>query len=133
MITPSIHFQGNCDEAIRFYKEALSAEAKEINYAEDAPPNSGLDNLPPNFVMHSEVFIYGINFSLTDGAETPVPSGNFSFMITLDTEQEVKATFEKLTVGGKVVEPLSTVFWSVLYGSVIDRFGVEWQVMVKHP
>ena len=133
MITPCIHFQGNCDEAINFYKEALSAEVKEINYAKNAPPGSGMDTLPPNFVMHSEVIIYGINFSLTDGAETPLSSGNFSFIITFDTPEEVKATFEKLAPGGKVVEPLASVFWSELYCSVIDRFGVEWQVMVRHP
>jgi uncharacterized glyoxalase superfamily protein PhnB len=37
MITPCIHFQGNCDEAINFYKEALGAEDKAIFYAKDAP------------------------------------------------------------------------------------------------
>ncbi|MCL2224241.1 MAG: VOC family protein [Defluviitaleaceae bacterium] len=133
MLNPSIHFNGNCDEAIAFYKTALAADVKEINYAKDAPPNSGMDDCPPNFVMHSEVIIHGVNFSLTDGAETPPPFGNFSYMITYDTEAEVRATFEKLAAGGKVEEPLATVFWSPLYGSVVDRFGVNWQVMVTHP
>ena len=133
MITPCIHFQGNCDEAINFYKEVLSAEVREVNYAKNAPPGSGMEDLPPNFVMHSEVIICGMNFSLTDGAESPITNGNFSFMITYDTPEEVKATFEKLLPGGKTIEPLAAVFWSELYGFVIDRFGVEWQVMVKHP
>ena len=132
MITPCIRFQGNCDEAINFYKEALSAEIKEVNHAKDAPPDSGMESLSPNFVMHSEVVIYGTTFSLTDGAETPMPSGNFSYMITLDTAEEVKAVFEKLSPGGKIIEPLAPVFWSELYCFVTDRFGVDWQVMVKH-
>ena len=133
MVVPSIHFNGNCDEAINFYKEALSAEVRAINYAKDAPPDSGMDELLPNFVMHSEVFICGTNFSLTDGAETPIPFGNFSFIIVYDTAEEVTATFEKLAVSGEVEKPLDTTFWSPLYGSVVDRFGVNWQVMVKHP
>jgi len=132
MMTPCIHFQGNCDEAINFYKEALAAEVRGINYAKDAPVGSGMDSLPPNFVMHSDVFICGTSFSLTDGAEVPITTENISFMITYDTAEEVTAAFEKLVVGGRIVEPLAVTFWSPLYGYVIDRFGVNWQVMVKH-
>ena len=132
MITPCIHFQGNCDEAINFYKEALGAQVKGIHYAKDAPPDSGMDELPPNFVMHSEIIICGMNFSLTDGSEVPITSENISFLITYETAEEVTAAFEKLVSGGKVVEPLATVFFSELYGYVIDRFGVNWQVMVRH-
>ena len=132
MIIPCIHFQDNCDEAINFYKDALSAEVREINYAKDAPVDSGMDSLPPNFVMHSEVIICGTNFSLTDGGQVPITGESHSFLISYDTVEEVKLAFEKLMVGGKVVEPLASVFWSELYGYVIDRFGVNWQVMVKH-
>ena len=133
MIIPTIHFNGNCNEAIAFYKEALGAEVKVINYAKDAPKDSGMDELPPNFVMYSEVFICGIKFSLTDGAEAPPTIGNFSYMINYDTEEEVTATFNKLAVDGEVETPLDTTFWSHLYGSVVDRFGVNWQVMVTQP
>jgi PhnB protein len=132
MIIPTIHFNGNCDEVIAFYKDVLAAEVKEINYAKDAPPDSGMDELPPNFVMYSEVMICGMMMSLTDGAETPPKIGNFSYMIIYDTEEEVTTTFEKLAESGEVEEPLSTTFWSTLYGSVVDRFGVNWQVMVRH-
>ena len=133
MLIPTIHFNGNCDEAISFYKEVFGAEVKEINYAKDAPTDSGMDDCPPHFVMHSEVYICGTNFSLTDGAESPPTIGNFSYLIVYDTAEEVTATFNKLAVGGEVEEPLSTTFWSTLYGSVVDRFGVNWQVMVTHP
>ena len=132
MLIPSIHFNGNCDEAINFYKDALGAEVKEINYAKDAPAGSDMDDLPPHFVMHSEVYICGTNFSLTDGAKAPPAIGNFSYLIIYDTTEEVTATFEKLAVGGEIEEPLSDTFWSQLYGSLVDRFGVNWQVMVKH-
>jgi len=130
MLIPTIHFNGNCDEAIAFYKDVFGAELEVINYAKDAPPDSGMDELPPNFVMYSEVMICGVKMSLTDGAETPLPFGHFSYMLNYDTEDEVVAIFNKLSVGGKVEEPLSTTFWSGLYGSVVDRFGVNWQVMV---
>jgi len=131
MLIPTIHFDGNCDEAIAFYKDTLGAEVKAINYAKDAPLDSGMDQLPPNFVMYSEVVICGTALSLTDGSETPLPFGHFSYMLFVDTADEVTATFNKLAVGGKVDQPLAETFWAGLYGSVVDRFGVNWQVMVK--
>lgn len=54
-------------------------------------------------------------------------------MIIYDTEEKVTATFNQLAEGGEVEEPLSATFWSHLYGSVVDRFGVNWQVMVRQP
>ena len=51
MITPCIHFNGNCNEAIAFYKEALAAEVKEVFYAKDAPDFNTEELLPDN-VMH---------------------------------------------------------------------------------
>jgi len=58
MLIPTISFQGNCDEALTFYKEALNATVKDIAYFRDAPPNSGMDeSLLPNFVMRSESHI----------------------------------------------------------------------------
>jgi len=126
-----MHFSENCSEAIDFYKEALGAEAQEIYYAKDAPPESNTESLPPNFVMHSKVIICGMNFSLTDGSEKPITGDHISFLISYNTKEEVQAAFEKLEVGGRVVEPLAKVFWSELYGYVVDRFGVNWEVMVK--
>jgi len=132
MITPCIHFHGNCDEAIVFYKEALAAEVKEIFYAKDAP-DFNTEELLPNNVIHSEVIICGMTFSLTDGSDRPITGEHISFLMTYNTVDEVTKTFEKLAVGGSIVEPLAKVFWSELYGFVIDRFGVHWQVMVQHP
>ena len=40
MLITTISFQGNCDEALTFYKEALGAEVKDVAYFRDAPPNS---------------------------------------------------------------------------------------------
>jgi len=89
--------------------------------------------LLPHNVIHSEVVICGTTFSLTDGSETPITGEHISFLITYGTVDEVTKTFENLAVGGTIVEPLAEVFWSELYGFVIDRFGVHWQVMVQHP
>jgi len=132
MFLTTIHFPGNCDEAISFYKEALGAEVKEIAYFKDAPKDTDMEalSLPPNFVMHSMVSIHGSVISMTDGVETKPTGDNFTFFITADTVDEVSALYEKLLEGGgKEVEPLAPVFWASMYGIVEDRFGINWQVM----
>ena len=36
MLIPSISFQGNCENAIKFYQEALDDQIKSIVYANEA-------------------------------------------------------------------------------------------------
>ena len=125
MLIPAIGFQGNCDDAITYYKEILGAEIKRINYARDADPDMGMD-LPPNFVMYSEVAIHGTTFMMSDGMEKPLES--FWMLLTFDTPEEVTAIFNKLAEGGEIVEPLAPQFYASLTGDVRDRFGVLWSV-----
>lgn len=131
MIIPTIHFNGNCDEAIKLYKQVLNVQVDKINYAKDAPEGYGLEQLPPNNVMHSEIIIAGSKFSLTDGAEKPLSSDNFSLLIFFDTKEELTEAFNKLSAGGKVIEPIGSQFWASLYCMFEDKFGLGWQFMIK--
>jgi len=133
MLIPTISFQGKCDEAIAFYKAAVGAEVKEIAYFRDAPADSGMDeSLPPNFVMHSEVRIFGTLVTMTDGATAPIAGDYFSLMIMLDSKEEVTAVFNKLADGGKVVTPLAQQFWANLCGDVEDKFGIHWHICTSN-
>ena len=133
MFLTTIHFPGNCDEAISFYKEVLGAEVKDIAYFKDVPkiPETEALALPPNFVTHSMVSIHGSLVSMTDGVETKPTGDNFTFFITEDTVDQVTALYAKLAEGGKEVEALAPVFWASLYGIVEDQFGINWQVMTS--
>ena len=131
MLLPSIHFNGNCNEAITFYKEALGATVKEIHYAKDAPADAEMGELPQNFVMHSEIELFGITCALTDGAKTPITSEHHCFTLLLDTDEEVKNVWDKLSDGGKVIDPLEPQFWATLSGYVQDKFGVNWSINTR--
>jgi len=43
-----------------------------------------------------------------------------------DTRQETDQLFAKLSAGGKVSTPMQAQFWGAYYGSLTDKFGVNW-------
>ncbi|MNP75650.1 hypothetical protein D3C76_1727390 [compost metagenome] len=43
----------------------------------------------------------------------------------------MKSWFNQLKEGGSVTMELQETFWSKLYGSLKDKFGIEWQVSLE--
>jgi len=131
MLIPTIHFPGNCDQAITFYKEVFGAQVKRIDYFRDAPPGTVVEGFSsPTHVMNSEVIIAGTLLSMTDGGKTR-GTDDVTFLVLYDCPEEVTAVFNKLAHSGKVMEALEPQFWVSLYGVVKDRFGVSWQISAK--
>jgi len=129
MLITTIHFPGNCDEAIAYYKEAVGAEVKRIDYFRDAPPDVVIDGFSlPNHVMNSEVVMFGTSISMTDGVKTPMTSENVTFTVFIDSPEEATAVFNKLADGGQVIEALEPQFWVALTGFVKDRYGLNWNI-----
>ena len=128
MLLSSIHFAGNCNEVIEFYKKAINAKVHEIAFAKDAPGEFGAE-LPPEFIMHSEIEIYGTKVSFTDGCEKPPSSINHTFTVILQTAEEVTTAFNNLSEGATITEPLGQQFWADLTGSLTDRYGVNWCIL----
>ena len=127
MLLPTFHFPGNCNEAIAYYQKAVGAEIKIIAYAKDAPADA-VEGVPPDFVIHSEILIFGTCIGMTDMGEGRLTDEQFMFTLLLDSDEEVTTVFNKLADGGKVIEPLAPQFWCSLNGSIEDPFGISWNI-----
>jgi PhnB protein len=44
------------------------------------------------------------------------------------TDTGADALFAALSAGGKVEEPLREQFWGDYFGSLVDRYGVQWMI-----
>jgi len=133
-IIPYLCFNGNCAEAIGFYEEAFGVKAKVLRYS-DAPPSEGYQLSPgtENFVMHAcltnrkdyTVFMADVppNMSLSFG-------NGMSISVELDSIDSVSSAFNALKVGGTVTMELQQTFWSKYFGSLQDKFGVNWMIAV---
>ncbi len=134
MISPAIHFPGTCNEAMNFYEEVFEATDKYIEYFHNAPSNPGFSITEDmkDLVMHASMTICGtpVNFSDT---QDQVSAGNMICLnVFLPTADQVCRAYDKLKEGGKIVVELGPQFFSPMYGSIEDRYGIKWQIISEN-
>jgi len=129
-IQPYLFFDGRCEEALEFYKQALGAKVEMLMRFKDSPePPSGMQT-PPEKVMHARLRIGEDAVMASDGHCTGKPSFNgFSLSITAADDADAKKRFSALADGGQVQMPLAKTFFASSFGMVADRFGVSWMVI----
>jgi PhnB protein len=129
-----LSFDGRCDEAIRFYREAIGAEVQMLMRHKENPEPPPPGTLPPgceNKVMHVSLKIGDTIVMASDGLCSGKPNfQGFSLSLALATPEEVDRAFARLGDGGQVRMPLAKTFWSPRFGMLVDRFGVPWMVTV---
>ena len=133
---PYLFFNGRCEEAIDFYKQALGAELTlqmRMNEAPEPPPPG---SIPPGFenkIMHANLRIGSSMLMVSDGNCTTQPGfQGFSLSLTVADAAEAERTFGALlSGGGKVTMPLGKTFWSPAFGMLEDQFGVGWMVSAE--
>lgn len=134
-----LNFNGRCEEAVEFYRQALGAEVDMILRFKDAPPSDGCPsdgggNITPEKIMHSSFRIGSTTVMASDCAcDDDKSFKGFSLSLTVATEAEADLYFAALSEAGKVGMPLGKTFWSPRFGVVEDRFGVNWMISVISP
>ncbi|MFE6168892.1 VOC family protein [Viridibacillus arvi] len=127
-----LNFNGNCREAAEFYAEVFNTEKPEIMTFGDAPqnPEYTLPEEAKDLVMHTRLNILGSNVMFSDvfPGSPFIVGNNVSLAVVSDNEEQLKSAFEALKVGGKVAMELQETFFSKCYGSLKDKFGIEWQI-----
>lgn len=131
-VIPTLHFWGQCEEAIGLYKEAFNCKVQYLMHYSDAVERGWEEDIPEkrNTVYHSEILFDDQLFRMSDGADTePNINTAIFFAVNLDTVEEVKKAFEVLQASGTVIEKLETTPFSASMGSVVDKYGIRWRVM----
>lgn len=137
---PYLNFDGNAKEATHYYVEALDGELLGMTTFGEAPKDDAAAAeefaLPPgveNLVMNAQIRLKnGAFLMLSDvfpGREFHI-GNNLSLTLTYNDVEEARAVFNRLADGGTIGMELQQTFWSPLYGSLKDRYGIEWQISV---
>lgn len=129
-IQPYLFFEGRCEEAIEFYRQALDARLLILmRYNENPEPcQDGMEGLGDK-VMHATIQIGDAHLMVSDGrCQSSESFQGFSIHLSLPDRSKLERYFAALSEGGNVVMPLTKTFWSSLFGMVGDRFGVQWML-----
>lgn len=135
-IVPYLVTNGNGQDAVKFYQQALGAEVLSLQTFGEMPPNPEypLPEEAKNRVLNAQLKIGNARLMLSDTFPgRPYQLGSqVSIAMMVDDAFETKKIFERLQEGGKVTMPIQETFWSPAYGQVTDKFGVEWQVSTEN-
>ncbi|NOT19091.1 MAG: VOC family protein [Sideroxydans sp.] len=132
-----LNFSRNTEEAFNFYRSVFQTEFSwPISRMGDAPAAPGqppLSDADKQLVMHVALpLMGGVELMGTDAPETMGfklnPGNNVYINLQPDTRAEADRLFNALSESGKIDMPLSDMFWGAYFGSVIDKFGVQWMV-----
>ena len=128
-IVTSLSFNGQCREAFEFYAKVLGGKITAAFPFGDGPPGAHMDASKKDWLMHCWLDVGDQSIM---GADMPsamyeAPHG-FSLSLQISTVAEAERVFAGLAEGGTVKMPLEKTFWAERFGSIVDRFGIPWQV-----
>lgn len=126
-ISAYLGFNGQCREAMEFYKECLGGELQLMPY-EGSPMMEGQPEENKDHIMHAYLSSDDIILMGSDmGGDSMVPGTNVSICLHGDYEATEKITdaFNKLSAGATVTGPLKEEFFG-MYGDLTDKYGFRW-------
>ena len=128
-LNPYLLFNGQCEEAFKFYERTLGAKIESVLSAEGTPAEA---HTPPDWrkkVLHGRITLNGDTVMASDcPPERYAQPQGFSLNLSYADPSEAERIFSALSEGGQVQMPIQETFWAVRFGMVVDRFGIPWMV-----
>ena len=136
-VSTYLNFQGKTEEAFQFYRRIFGTEyTGQLMRFGDMPPPPGappMSDADKKKIVHIELPILGGHVLMaTDVLESMGQSvkigNNTTINLELDTKAEADRLYAALSEGGKAEMPMADQFWGDYFGSLVDRFGVQWMI-----
>ncbi|MBI3675164.1 MAG: VOC family protein [Proteobacteria bacterium] len=127
-----LNFNGNCEEAFKFYEKSFGAKVEGMMTHEGSPAEA---NTPPEWrkkILHARL---KIGDAIVMASDAPPgyyhkPQG-FSVSLGVDTPADAERVFKELSERGEVRMPMAQSFFAARFGMVTDRFGIPWIVICE--
>lgn len=127
LIHAYLTFDGNCREAMEFYHDCLGGELK-LQELNSIPAIENISINDGRKILHASLRKDGLILMASDMTDREgVIKGNaISLALNCSSNREIRDYFDRLSRGGQITDPLKEQFWGSLFGSLIDRYGVNW-------
>ncbi|HSX41680.1 MAG TPA: VOC family protein [Candidatus Saccharimonadales bacterium] len=124
-LEPYIFFHGQAKEAMEFYKSIFGGELTIQTYEQAGQGGE------PDWVMHATLEgDVKLMASDTEKASDTAKKISLSLGGEEADSDELHAIFDKLAEGGEVFQKLEKQFWGDVFGSLTDKYGVEWMMNI---
>ena len=133
-INPFLHFNGNCVEAIEYYRDIFNGK---IEVLMTAKGKFAAEFPSENSILHSVLTFY--NGMIIMAADTRIglqsTAGNNNFIvINFESEEEIDRVYSLFATDAiSIREELSKVFWGAKYAEFVDKFGICWMFNYDYP
>lgn len=133
-----LNFPGNAEEAFDFYRSVFQGGFSSLVRFEDAlMEDASVANEDRRKLMHIALPIGNDGLM---GSDAPASMGfsvtfgnHVHFSVHADSKEEADRLFRALAEGGSVGTPIADQSWGDYWGSLTDRFGVQWMVSYSYP
>lgn len=133
-ISTHLGFNGNCDEAMKFYESTFGGK---INFKMTWAESPMCDQVGADFqdkIMHQSL---KVGDTIIMGADAPPgryqkPQG-IVVSVSVPDADDAKRVFDALAEGGSVQMPFQETFWAKGFGMATDRFDIPWMVNCEKP
>jgi PhnB protein len=134
-VEPYLNFDGHCEEALNFYRDAIGAQIHcMMRFSESPEPCEGM---PPGYetkVMHALFAVGDSKLMASDcNCKGQASFQGISLTINCKDDAEAEQLFAALGAGGMVQMPMTETFFATKFGMVADKFGVSWMVIHQKP
>lgn len=127
-----LNFAGNAREAFEFYRSVFGGSfGSTFTYEDFGGVQAGHAQTDLDRIAHISLqLVPGFNLM---GSDVPSCStsdlkiGTNSYInLNVESEDEGRRLFAALAAGGRVEHPLEKTSWAEQYGSLVDKYGVQW-------
>jgi PhnB protein len=127
-VNPYLTFNGNCREAMEFYRTVLGGDLKVNTFGD-----FGGDAAIADKVMHA--MLMGGKGTLMASDTGPGmsfhPGNTMTISVSGAAGDGLEDVWAKVSDGGQVHVPFEKQMWGDVFGQCVDKFGVPWMVNVS--
>ena len=128
-VNPYLFYDGNCEEALKYYQKVLGARIEAMLPYEGGPAEMPIPADYKKKIMHARLTIDGEVLMASDAApgHFQKPQG-YAVSLQVEDPTDAERRFKALADGGSVNMPFGKTFFSRGFGMGTDQFGIPWMV-----
>ena len=128
-LNPYLSFNGQCEEAFRFYERTLGGKIVAMMKYGETPMAEQTAADWRSKIAHARLQLGNQLLMGSDGmADCYLQPQGMTVTLTIDDPAEAERVFHALAEGGKTQMPIQETFWAQRFGMTTDRFGTPWMV-----